>query len=892
MKNSYRVLLILVFWYLTGLGAVYGADDVEIRSHQIFIVLDGSVEAAQSDPHHMDADATKMILSVLGQYNAASVLMAGKKAKTFSKLQYDFKEHLLHVLYQKIKRSNRNSKTTNFSEAIKSGIDITNGTKYSDDIRSSVILIMGQTEPLSPDEFMVDDLIENGIRLYVIRLVDTEMTDSWLNWKEAAISTNGMFVTNKEIAQLPRTLFEIYLGAVNPQLLEITGDTFQVDRVTTEVTIVANIKKDEELTFVSPENWRVTIKNGKTSNFQNKNLKIDTYGSMVMLSVKQPKPGLWALKGADQESMIAMTKSRQIAKLLLPRRRFCENEDLIISSYLARDGNIVRLQDKTEEIGFIAELLDSSKTQVSSSPLLDDGKFPDTIRGDGVFSCHIPLNGREGSQSLRVVTRMQMLSRKVLDHVQVDPGSWVDIIEPYEPVMEEKEAKLLIELARTLPYHSSTRISATYDGEKLEFKPDPAHRFRHITTLPAKNSSGLHELIITKQSSSSPLMIDKQTIKYNIKVIAEDNTKEIIIIFASLIIFLNLSVAGGIFARKWLKTHKLKFFRRKKVQEVKEEKTVKRKPPPPPDKKKLEKAKDTVEDRIENLEATFTPGEPAEIIDVVPKKGEKPAQTETTTKTEAAAESGAPAKGDTPVKDDTPVKEGETGKGETEPAHAREMEPERMDMMDSVSDRIGDIVAAHIKDQVKGDVDQSGLSMDDLDHDGDPEYASSATLDAMDKMLDFGFDSGAPEETAEEKSDSDDRFGNFSQDEMNELFGSFGGKFDEDQDTSTVDTGTVESETVEKQDKALDNESADETYEDEQSAEADNENSKVIEGEVTQDSQAEKIAGEQEMSQSEQSKPKATIHKNPSTSIPTDAMLEEIFKQQEALLDEEVEEKS
>ena len=276
--------------------------------------------------------------------------------------------------------------------------------------------------------------------------------------------------------------------------------------------------------------------NNKVSGFRDKNLKINFYGPLVMFQIKQPRVGLWALKGADNHSIVAITKSRQVVKLLLPRRRFAENENLILSSYLARDGNIVKLQDGAGEIGFIAELLDFSKTQVSSSPLLDDGKFPDTIKGDGVFSALIPLEGRSGNQSLRVVTRMQMLSRKVLDHILVDAGSWVDIIEPYKPIIQGHEAKLLIELSEALPYHPSTKIGAVYDGRELKLRPDPSHRFRHLATLPAVEKPGLHELVIYKKASTSPLIIDKQIAKYNIKVIAEDKTKQVIILFAAIFI--------------------------------------------------------------------------------------------------------------------------------------------------------------------------------------------------------------------------------------------------------------------------------------------------------------------------------------------------------------------
>jgi|GEM_PF-6824533 len=808
MQKVFKLLLILTCAYLCSISGLFAAEDVEIRSHQLFIVMDGSKEASLNDPERMDADASRMILSVLGEYNAASVLMAGKKTKTFSKLQYGFKEHSLHLLCQKIKKFPRRAKTADFNHAIKTVLDAKSGIKYSDDIRSSIVLIMGGADPVSPEELMVDDLIEAGIRLYVIRLVSGEMTDNWFEWEEAAISTNAMFIDCGDVNLLSQSLFDIYLRAVGPQLLEVTGDTFKVDRVTTEINLVTKIKQDLEYTLVSPDNWRIKVKNGKTSAFHKRNVKISFHGSLMMCQIDQPKPGLWALKGADQDSVVAMTKSRQIVKLLLPRRRYAENEKLIITSYLARDGNIVRLQDKTEEIGFISELLDSSQTQVSSSPLMDDGKFPDTIRGDGVFSAFIPLDGREGNQSLRVVTRMQMLSRKIIDHIQVDAGSWVDIIEPYEPILEGSEAKLLIELSETPHIIQVPKIYATYDGQKLKFKPDPAHRYRHFTMLPAMQTPGLHELVIFKRASSSPLIVDKQSTRYNIMIVAKDNTLQILMIFGGIFIFINFTFGCYWFGRKW--------WNNRKSQPVEKDEDVVEEFPDDVERVEIQidkkektseiSEKDDLADRIEELESSLTPGEVSGEV----------------------------------LKDE---------KAEPAKKPEEEMESDKLNMMESVSDRIGDIVAAQMGDPIKGDVDQSGLNAEDLDHDGDPDYAQSSTLDAVEKMLDFGMDASAMEESETEKETDEDAkkdFSGFSSDEMDELFGGIGGKLGGEESSAEEDV-------------------------------------KVFESDKSESSITEMFGNENDEKEVE-------ILENTSAVIPQDSALEDMFKAQEALLEESEEE--
>ena len=260
MPDSYKVLLIVLFLCFSCLRVAFATEDVEVRSHQIFVILDGSKEAAIRDSKRMDASATRMILSVAGEYNAASVLIAGKNTKVILKPRYNLKPATLHLMYQKLKKEARNSKIANFNKAITTAMNLAGDSNRKNGIRTSIITIIAGKNPPSPDEYMVDDLIESGTRLYVIRLVSGELSENWEDWREAAISTNGIFITNDQTDLLPKTLFDIYLEAINPQLLEVTGNAFQVDRVTTKVTVVTKIQKDIELTLVSPDNWRVWIK--------------------------------------------------------------------------------------------------------------------------------------------------------------------------------------------------------------------------------------------------------------------------------------------------------------------------------------------------------------------------------------------------------------------------------------------------------------------------------------------------------------------------------------------------------------------------------------------------------------------------------------------------------
>lgn len=595
---------------------------------------------AAADATHAQAavDAAELLLSVLPDATDVTVVRSFPRLQHTGALQANWPAGSL-------------LRRLNASRPLSGGDSAALGLAWESFSRGTearrVLLALLPANPPKPDELLVDAFIEQGARLVAISPEASPLSDTWT---EAVVATGGSVFTYTSPDTLILALLRAFLESVKPQMLEIGGVNFQVDNVSSRVTVLARRDESQPTTLLlGPENRRVNIRKGK--NYPNDpDLDVSFVGPLMVLHLDKPQAGLWGLRGVHAQDMVVLTRSRQRLHLNLPRKRALQSEFLPISAYMVRDGSVVKLISEDEQIGFFATLVDEQGLRAASVPLLDNGTFPDFIAGDGIFTASLPLAGLRGDYVLWVVARTEQASRTLTDRITVLPGDWVTVRQPETPLLPGESGEFSLEFSPALPFHRDTRIRVTFDGQDPQLRPDPINRLGFHVTLAIRpeDLSRRKTLTITRTVPYDDLITDVQTLRVPVDIAEAPKTAPVVILLVALLIGVNLAgLAVWLIARR------------------------RRNAPPEPEEEEEEP-------------------EPAPEPRRVPKKPPKPSM---------------------PL--DEPITESVT--------------------FESVTDRLSEVAAVHRGETVRADIERVELHHEDLDRDGDPEFAMGTAFDSTDQ---------------------------------------------------------------------------------------------------------------------------------------------------------------
>ncbi len=509
---------------------------------KIILILDGTSLARETDPNAQSFQAARMILSLLPPKSRGGVILAEEKPQILSSLTR-WSDRKLSRLKSKLDGYQAQSQFADLSGAIRKA-----GSMFGkpDGGQRIVMLIIASPLPEYPNHSFVQELQDQQVALHIVQLVTEEV---WPEWRQAAADTGGSVLGCTLDEDLPEFMFNLYVGATDPQLIPLDADTFQVDEAVKNMVIVTVRDEDSQPEVVSQKRVFASDKRKRGKTKRDRIARND-FGKLTTIKVSNPTVGHWKVSDVNKSKTMVLVDTEVTLNTILPRSQYIENEHLTLTAYLARYGEISPQRKEARNVGFMAELFNPKTGELSMATMRDDGETPDRQAGDGIYSGSIPLQGHVGPHLLRTVVRRGNLMRKQIDYITIEAGTWYTLLEPPGPADLSRDLLLSIELHPAIPLDNSLRVFAQippHEKAKMTSLPKNPRRYA-IMVLPPEEPSEMN-LKITRSGTNVPLAIDEQGSTTKLTFISPDQVgakeKEGSSTIYLLIVFIVVAGIGG-----------------------------------------------------------------------------------------------------------------------------------------------------------------------------------------------------------------------------------------------------------------------------------------------------------------------------------------------------------
>ena len=235
-------------------------------------------------------------------------------------------------------------------------------------------------------------------------------------------ATDGWYEQINDASQLPKVFLRIFEKAVVPDALPLKDNRFNVDKSISDVTVLLFSKdKSGPVKLISPDGKEITAKlHPKSVSWQHEK----TYD---LINIKQPQSGEWNVKAdIDPDNRVMIVTNIQLAVDKLPTNLML-GDQFNVKARLQEKGKTLTREDLLKLLQFNASL-HASDTEIEKQVMMDNGKEPDVLQKDGVYSAEFQPLSMPGKYDLMVNIGGEVIEREFRHTINVyDTAASVEI---------------------------------------------------------------------------------------------------------------------------------------------------------------------------------------------------------------------------------------------------------------------------------------------------------------------------------------------------------------------------------------------------------------------------------------------------------------------------------
>ena len=312
----------------------------------IVLVMDSSGSMKKNDPNDLRKPAAKLLLSLLGKEDRASIVSFSDQGYPVAYLTQTNSQLNNHLLFEAVEKISNKGAYTNLAGAIEAATRVYEQDWQSD--RKHVVVLMsdGKMDLASAalDKQATAELVatllpvlkENKIQVHTIAFTDS--SDMRL-LQGIANLTDGHFNIARTDKDLHRVFASIFEQSKEPDILPMQSGHFSVDRNVREITIIAN--KASFDTQVS-----LTLPGGRVldSDATFDDIKWLVSDQFDLITIQNPEPGEWRMLPEGEANRAYIITDLKMALQVFPEQPQ-RGDRLDLRVWLEEDGQLMNKQE-------------------------------------------------------------------------------------------------------------------------------------------------------------------------------------------------------------------------------------------------------------------------------------------------------------------------------------------------------------------------------------------------------------------------------------------------------------------------------------------------------------------------------------------------------------------
>lgn len=340
-----------------GLVPVGLADDNQQHGMDVVLVMDSSGSMKSTDPKDLRKPAAKMLISLLGKNDRASVVSFSDQGYPVSYLRPTKQAAEQAQLFTAIDKISSRGAYTNIHGALLAAKRVLD-KDTSPAKRRLVILMSDGRMDLGDDEKsaqrsqqIFDDILplfkQENIELQTIAFSDA--SDKVLLASLAKEAQGQFYVANTD-KELHQTFSQIFEDSSRPDMLPMDGGHFHIDEAIQEVTIIGS-KDDEQvvLFLTSPRGNRYTHANKPTS------IQWLTSPLFDLITIKAPQTGDWHLGASNNNNKAYIITNLSLA-MGVSSAEPVTHEEFQLQAWLEQDRQVLIREAILEHLTLSADI--------------------------------------------------------------------------------------------------------------------------------------------------------------------------------------------------------------------------------------------------------------------------------------------------------------------------------------------------------------------------------------------------------------------------------------------------------------------------------------------------------------------------------------------------------
>lgn len=193
-------------------------------------------------------------------------------------------------------------------------------------------------------------------------------------------ATKGAFEQVESAEQLQRIFLKLFEKSVQPDTVPIEDNRFNVDKHVSDFTLLVFLAKDSPATTLTTPAGEVW-----TQQKHPDEVRWHHEDGYDLISSKSPASGEWTLQAKfDPDNRVMIVTNMRLKTDKLPNMLLL-GDMAEVHAKLLEDGKVLTRQALLEKTVFEIKQIEDSE-RVTTTKLQDDGKIPDVIKADGVYS--------------------------------------------------------------------------------------------------------------------------------------------------------------------------------------------------------------------------------------------------------------------------------------------------------------------------------------------------------------------------------------------------------------------------------------------------------------------------------------------------------------------------
>jgi uncharacterized protein (TIGR03503 family) len=409
MKRRFSIVFLLMIMVI-GQNAIAATNDNDIR-----VIIDVSGSMKKTDPLNLRIPAMKMLNGLIPDGSYAGVWNFGRYVDMtvkWGKVDKDWRKQA-DIGAAKI---HSNGLFTNVESALARA---TRGWEKADAKaqRSIILLTDGQVD-ISKDKEKnrisrkailtksIQALKKSGVKVHSIAL--SKDADETL-LKQLALETGGSFETAESAKELQKIFLKLFERATEPDMIELKGNEFTVDKSIKEMTLLIFRPKESKLTQLYPPGAAIISSEQKGESTWRSEEGYD------LITIKKPTLGVWKIDAySDPDNRLMVVTDLKLKVLEIPAY-MTPSQPLSISTALYNKGNKINKNSFLRFVKFDLMHIDENDTEhqlalIHTKVRKDKGQYLHLLEGslaEGKHSFVVTIDSRTFSRSKQIDVEVQ-----------------------------------------------------------------------------------------------------------------------------------------------------------------------------------------------------------------------------------------------------------------------------------------------------------------------------------------------------------------------------------------------------------------------------------------------------------------------------------------------------